>query len=231
MAMRPRTTLFMLMSVDGKISTGSTDVRDFDSDLPKILGVKEGLWQYYALEKRTDIVSLNTGRVMAKIGVNTRKDTPKKNPCTFVIIDNKPHLNKKGLIYLSKWTCGVILVTTNARLEKIANGIQNISVLRYKKTVDLKVVLRRLKTQWKIQRVTIQSGGTLNAALLRANLIDTISLVIAPALIGGENTPTLLDGHSLKTVHDLSLIRPLKLLGVHKLKNSYIHVVYAVQNR
>lgn len=35
---RPITTLFMLMSVDGKISTGSTDELDVDRDFPKIDG-------------------------------------------------------------------------------------------------------------------------------------------------------------------------------------------------
>ena len=34
---RPITTLFMLMSVDGKISTGATDDLDVDKDFPKIL--------------------------------------------------------------------------------------------------------------------------------------------------------------------------------------------------
>ena len=43
---RPITTLFMLMSVDGKISTGSNDSMDVDADYPKIGGLKEGLYQY-----------------------------------------------------------------------------------------------------------------------------------------------------------------------------------------
>jgi 2,5-diamino-6-(ribosylamino)-4(3H)-pyrimidinone 5'-phosphate reductase len=40
---RPKTTLFMLMSIDGKISTGDTDALDVDRDLPGIAGVREGL--------------------------------------------------------------------------------------------------------------------------------------------------------------------------------------------
>ena len=52
---RPVTTLFMLMSVDGKISTGSTDEMDVDKDFPKIDGVKEGLHQYYEIEQTTDL--------------------------------------------------------------------------------------------------------------------------------------------------------------------------------
>ena len=45
------TTLFMLMSVDGKISTGAVDELDVDRDFPRINGVKEGLYQYYEIEK------------------------------------------------------------------------------------------------------------------------------------------------------------------------------------
>ena len=52
---RPFTTLFMLMSVDGKISTGFGDELDFDRDLPLIDGVKQGLHQYYEIEQTTDL--------------------------------------------------------------------------------------------------------------------------------------------------------------------------------
>ncbi len=48
---KPETTLFLLISVDGKISTGDTDEMDVDKDYPKIKGIKEGLYQYYDLEK------------------------------------------------------------------------------------------------------------------------------------------------------------------------------------
>lgn len=46
MSHRPITTLFMLTSVDGKISTGNTDALDFDKDLPNIDGVREKLLDY-----------------------------------------------------------------------------------------------------------------------------------------------------------------------------------------
>ena len=46
---KPNTTLFMLISVDGKISTGNINERDTDKDFHKIKGVVEGLQQYYDL--------------------------------------------------------------------------------------------------------------------------------------------------------------------------------------
>lgn len=112
---RPITTLFMLESLDGKISSGNSDNLDADKDFCRINGVKEGLHQYYELEQETDIFSLNTGRVMAKIGVNDRKEYHDKiDVVTFVIIDNKPHLNENGIDYLCHWVGKVLLVTTNS---------------------------------------------------------------------------------------------------------------------
>ena len=70
---RPVTTLFMLMSVDGKISTGAADELDVDKDFPQIAGGSEGLQQYYEIERTTDLWTLNSGRVQAKTGVNTKK--------------------------------------------------------------------------------------------------------------------------------------------------------------
>ncbi|WP_373257142.1 hypothetical protein [Bacteroides thetaiotaomicron] len=57
---KPITTLFMLMSVDGKISTGAVDELDVDRDFPRINGMKEGVYQYYEIEKTTDLWSLNS---------------------------------------------------------------------------------------------------------------------------------------------------------------------------
>lgn len=87
----------MLVSVDGKISTGASDNLDVDKDFPKIAGVKEGLHQYYEIEQTTDLWSINSGRVQAKIGINTA-DMPNKTPVSFVIIDNQ-HLKEHGIRY------------------------------------------------------------------------------------------------------------------------------------
>ena len=57
---KPITTLFMLMSVDGKISTGAVDELDVDREFPRINGMKEGVYQYYEIEKTTDLWSPNS---------------------------------------------------------------------------------------------------------------------------------------------------------------------------
>lgn len=225
-------TLFMISSVDGKISTGSIDERDVDKDFPKIKGLKEGLKQYYDLEKLTDFWSLNTGKVMAKIGVNNKKDEPNKiDVLRFVIIDNKPHLKKSGIKYLSKKLKDLYIVTTNTKHPATKlSSLGNVHVVRYKNKINFSDLFKRLKVEYGADRVTIQSGGTLNSILLREGLIDELSLVIAPALIGGKDTASLVDGESIKSEKDLSMTKTLKLKEVTKLENNYLHIVYEVLN-
>jgi len=74
----------------------------------------------------------------------------------------------------------------------------------YSKKLDLKSLLVKLKKKYGVKRITIQSGGTLNSTFLRDGLIDHISVVVAPCLIGGKNTSTLIDGESLHSIKELN---------------------------
>jgi 2,5-diamino-6-(ribosylamino)-4(3H)-pyrimidinone 5'-phosphate reductase len=225
----PITTLFMLVSVDGKISTGSTDERDFDKDLPNIKGVAEGLHQYYDLEKQTDYYSFNTGRVMAKVGWNDEKDNIKKIDVIFTIVDNKPHLTERGVANLLKFVSKLYIVTTNPRHPANAIKDGNLSVIKYEDKIDFEDLFARLKS-FGAERVTIQSGGDMNAELMRLGLINYVSLVFAPVMIGGRDTAALLGGASIESDDDLTLLKPLELVSTDKLNDSYLHVKYKVLN-
>lgn len=224
---RTYNTLFMLSSVDGKISTGENDERDFDKDLKTISGLKEGLPQYYSLEQKTDLHSFNTGRVMAKVGWNNPKRKNMKLPVSFIILDNT-HLDVVGVKNLSESLERLYIITKNPHHPAFRVKQNNLEVLYYKNQVNFKDLFQRLKSKYKIQKVTIQSGATVNSILIREKLIDRISLVMCPALVGGERTPSLIGGKTLETEKELKKIGVLKLRKVNSLKNSYLHVIYDV---
>ncbi len=219
----------MLMSVDGKISTGDTDALDFDKDLPNILGVREGLAQYYDLEKQTDLYSLNTGRVMEKIGVNEKTDEPPQLPVSFIIIDNKPHLNASGVKYLAKKVKTLFLVTSSPNHPAHELHLENVVILFEPDGIQLDTLFQTLKQEHGVDALTIQSGGTLNAALFRAGLIDHISIVVAPLIVGGSTTPTIVDGEANHSLEDLKNLVALKLVNATPLNDSYLHLRYDVQ--
>jgi 2,5-diamino-6-(ribosylamino)-4(3H)-pyrimidinone 5'-phosphate reductase len=226
---RPYTTLFMLMSIDGKITSGDSDSLDSDRDWKRIHGVKEGLSQYYDLEKQTDLCFLQSGRVFEKIGMNNREPSTEKIPVTGVIIDNKPHLNEKGLFYLSTWLDRVIIVTTNQDHPAHTFG-KNVQVIQYSNTVDFSTLLITLKENFNVDRVTVQTGGTLNGLLLRQGLIDELSIVVAPLAVGGAGVSTLIDGEAIHSVNDLDKLKALEFTSCNVLKNSFLHLRYKVLN-
>ena len=222
---RPITTLFMLMSVDGKISTGASDKLDVDKDFPQISGVCEGLHQYYEIEQTTDLWSLNTGRVQAKMGVN-RKEPPKKTPVSFVLLDNH-HLTEHGVRYFCALSKQFVLITSNRDHPAFSVKEDNLHII-FLKNPDLSEALRRLKSEFGCERLTVQCGGTVNGLLLREKLLDYVDVVVAPVLIGGKDTPTLIDGRSLLSADELPGLGVLKLQSCHVLQDSYLRLQYEV---
>ena len=225
---RPITTLFLLMSVDGKISTGATDEFDVDRDFPLIQATKRGLHQYYEIEKTTDIWSLNSGRVLSKVGINNPKLNPQYIGVNFVIIDNT-HIQLAGLLNMSKKADKLIIVTSNRNHIAfiMKNKIENLHILYYP-ILDFEDMFFRLNSIYDCKNITLQTGGTLNNLFLRYKLIDYLNLVVAPVLIGGKDTPSLIDGQSLTKRSDLSLLGGLKLLSTNVLTDSYLQLKYKV---
>ena len=222
---RPITTLYMLMSVDGKISTGATDDMDVDKDFPGIDGVREGLHQYYEIEQTTDLWSFNTGRVQAKMGVN-HKAPPSKSPVSFVILDNN-HLTREGVLYFCAWAKEFVLITSNRSHPAFDIKEENLHIIFQEKT-DLAEALAHLKSDFGCERLTVQSGGTVNGLFLREKLFDYIDLVVAPVLIGGKDTATLIDGCSLTAPEELGKLGVLKLVDCTVLEDSYLRLRYQV---
>ena len=215
----------MLSSVDGKISTGATDNLDVDKDFPQITGVREGLHQYYEIEQTTDLWSLNSGRVQAKIGANT-KPMPEKIPVSFVLIDNA-RLTERGVRYFCALSQKFVLVTTNPNHPAYTVKADNLAIV-FQERLCLKSALAILKTDFGCERLTIQSGGTLNALFLKEKLFDYVDIVVAPVLVGGKDTSTLIDGRSFTTEDELAGLGVLQLINCTVLENSYLRLQYKV---
>lgn len=225
MSKRPVTTLFMLMSVDGKISPGASDSLDVDKDYPNITGLKEGLPQYYEIEQTTDLWSFNTGRVQEKMGAN-EKPFPKKTPVSFVLLDNS-HLTEHGVRYFCARSKEFVLITSNKNHPAYNVKEANIHII-YQEELSLEAALITLKEKYGCERITIQSGGTINGMFLREKLFDYVDIVVAPVLIGGKNTSTLIDGSSITNEDELGSLGVLQLENCKTLDNSYIRLRYKV---
>lgn len=159
------------------------------------------------------------------MGVNC-KNMPDKTPVSFVILDNH-HLNEHGIRYFCARSKQFVLVTSNQDHPAFHVKEENLHII-YQDELSLEQVLEKLKSEYGCERITIQTGGTLNGLFLREKLFDYVDIVVAPVLVGGKETSTLIDGRSLLEESELSQLGVLKLQECEVLENSYLRLRYEV---
>jgi riboflavin biosynthesis pyrimidine reductase len=93
-----------------------------------------------------------------------------------------------------------------------------------KREVDLKRVLEKLRRELGIERLLLEGGGKINGSFLAANLIDELSVLVAPVADGSMGTPTLFDMEKGK-----GPARHLKLVAYEKCRGDLLWVRYEVK--
>jgi 2,5-diamino-6-(ribosylamino)-4(3H)-pyrimidinone 5'-phosphate reductase len=93
-----------------------------------------------------------------------------------------------------------------------------------KAEVNLKLVLGKLRRLFGIRTLLLEGGGKINGSFLDANLIDELSVLVAPIADGSVGTPSLFDsGWGRRPV------RRLNLVSVRKLKGDLLWLRYEVR--
>lgn len=90
--------------------------------------------------------------------------------------------------------------------------------------MDLGALLTVLGRELGIGRVLVEGGGHLNGSMMRAGLVDEVSLVVAPALDGGAGVTGVFEaGEGLAGAVRLSLA------SAETLEHGVVHLRYAVE--
>jgi 2,5-diamino-6-(ribosylamino)-4(3H)-pyrimidinone 5'-phosphate reductase len=164
--------------------------------------------------KSTDLRAGRLGRGLAenpvKVGVISRADLPATSR------------------FLTAGPARVIIFTTTqtdpAEVERLYQlGVQ--VFVMGERRVDLKGALQCLKEQG-IDRLLVEGGGTLNEELLKQNLVDEVSVYIAPLILGGADAPTFASGAGLTRQSAI----PLEQTRLEELADGGIVVYYAVRS-
>ena len=61
------------------------------------------------------------------------------------------------------------------------------------RTVDFALAVTKLKALFGIERLLVEGGGHINGSMLKAGIIDELSLLLAPAVDGLSGTPAVFD--------------------------------------
>ncbi len=113
--------------------------------------------------------------------------------------------------------------TPKEHLEYLSKeGVE--TVIAVKDKVDLLKTLEILHARYGVKRVRVDSGGTLSAALIKEDLVNEISLILSPFIVGDLSTTSLVNPKVLESTRCIAL----KLKHVEELDDGLVWLKYDV---
>jgi 2,5-diamino-6-(ribosylamino)-4(3H)-pyrimidinone 5'-phosphate reductase len=91
--------------------------------------------------------------------------------------------------------------------------------------VDLSAALDELNTRYGVQSVRVDSGGILNGVLLRAGLVDEVSVLIDPCIVGGISPHTWFVAPDLTSSEGITRLR---LIHYEQVQDNIVWLKYEV---
>ncbi len=206
--MRPRVIVHNAVSLDGKI-TG------FEVDMGRYYLLASTWKEAATLCGSGTILAAPEGRVKEEDEKVPRRavDPNDKRPL-LVVADSRGRVRCWSmLLSAGLWRDGVALCSRRTPARHIEylrrRGVGRIVTGAGR--VDLEKALARLRARHNIGTIRVDSGGTLNAALLHAGLVDEVSLLVHPVLAGTAARPLFDSSKPLGT--EFKLYRQQRLPG------------------
>lgn len=96
-------------------------------------------------------------------------------------------------------------------------------ILAGRRDVDLAIALEKIRALFGVRSLMLEGGGKINGSMLRAGLIDEVSVLVAPVVDGRVGTPALFD------VEKGARPRRLALVQVQKRDDGVLWLRYRVR--
>jgi 2,5-diamino-6-(ribosylamino)-4(3H)-pyrimidinone 5'-phosphate reductase len=94
--------------------------------------------------------------------------------------------------------------------------------------VDLRSALEDLANRYQIKTIRVDSGGTLNGILFRLGLVNEISIIVDPSLVGGTSPKSIFNAPDLTSKEG---VFKLKLIHFERLKNDNVWLRYEIESK
>lgn len=229
---RPRVICHMIASVDGRIVTGGWPLS------------AEGRKQYELVHASYDADGWICGRVtMEPFAKRVRSETE-------VARERAGHAPREDYVAPGEHESFAFAIDPSGRLAWESNDIDGdhvvailservsdeyLAFLRERgvsyllagaRDVDLALALEKIGARFGVRTLMLEGGGRINGGMLRAGLIDEVSLLVAPVADGRVGTPALfdMDGDGV-TPHGLALD------SVERRADDVLWIRYRVESR
>jgi 2,5-diamino-6-(ribosylamino)-4(3H)-pyrimidinone 5'-phosphate reductase len=220
--MFPRVIIFNVMSVDGRIDGFQPD---------------EGLYYQLAGSWEADAMLSGSATMLAAPIIENEQEIEEqvtedddKRPI-LAIVDSRGQTRVwRALRTYPYWRGFVALCSKSTPAEYLDYlKSENIDyIIAGEVEVDLRVALEEMNSRYEVQTVRVDSGGTLNGVLLRNGLVNEVSVLIAPSLVGGTSPASIFTAPDVSSAGE---VIALDFMSVEAMEGGYIWLRYAVKSR
>jgi 2,5-diamino-6-(ribosylamino)-4(3H)-pyrimidinone 5'-phosphate reductase len=222
--MIPRVIIHNAVSVDGRVSGFMPDMglyyglaRSFEEDatLSGADTILAGLEQF-----SEDFDAFEGGEAVIPGG--SQDSLP-----LLVVTDSRGRVKAwERFLGMPFWRAGVSLCSRSTPSEHLAYlesaGVD--VIVTGEDLVNLRLALEELNARYGVEKIRMDSGGTLNGAMLREGLVSEVSVLVSPCIVGLESIGALVDSPELELVR-------LELAGVEELKGGYVWLRFHVRQK
>lgn len=208
---RPYVILSAAMTLDGKIGKNATKIK---------LSSKKDKIRVHRLRAKVDGILIGKNTLDADNPTLSVRYTRGKNPVR-ILLDSRGTIKSSSKIIQSCNKIPTIVATTSLiskknllRLEKFP-----LEVIKCGKTsVDILRLLKILHKK-RIKKILLEGGGIINWSFLKRGLVDELIITIAPYILGGSDSVTLVEGSGFKSIFSM---KKLKLRKIQKIGNEIV---------
>lgn len=181
----PRVILHNMVSVDGRMDWFRPNV---------------GL--YYEIASRWEVDAILSGSETILTGIAELEPPADKAAAAdagdspegvnygplLVVVDSRGRIRQWEWLRNQPYWRGVVVLCSSSTPDEYLRYLEDQRVdylVAGEERVDLKAALKELYARYAVESVRLDSGGTLNGVLLRQGLVDEISILVDPCLVGG----------------------------------------------
>ena len=202
---RPFVHVKLATSLDGRISLGRS--------ISTALSGKAALERVHEMRHEHDAILIGGNTAFTdNPSLTDRSEKNRRRPLVRVTLDNRLRIPLESTLVTTARETPTLVVSKSADTEKIgkllALGVDVVT----EDARDLKAVLAALRER-ELQSVLVEGGTEVAGAFRDAGLIDKLTLMMSPRIIGGSEAPLAFGGIGAKSIEDAA---PLKDVSVER---------------
>ncbi len=219
--MLPRLIIHNVTSLDGRLDVSQADVglyyelaQQFQADA--ILSGSKTMLAAYPPEQSTDE------------GASEGQEKPKNARPLLVVVDSRGRIRNWRRIRNEPYWGHTVVLCSRATPKEYLDYVDKVGVDRIvtgNDRVDLSAALEELNARFQVQIVRVDSGGILNGVLLHAGLVDEISVMIDPCLIGDQSPHPFIAAPRMTTP---GTAISLKLIAMEQVRGDTVWLRYEI---